>query len=121
MIQIRMQRNQNTERTARYSKTELIFPGVGDADHDPLLTDIKHTWELCSKPVHGSIFGIANFIGNAPKNTGGPSIAFFDLPTDSLQSMFFYVVTEHLTILKLFTPVMESYMGDPAPWRLEYK
>ena len=102
-------------------KTDLIFPNTGDPDHDPLLDELKHTWEFASKPVHGSIFGIANFIGNAPKTRGGKTIAFFDLPNDSLQSMFFYVVNTHLKILQLFAPVIESYMDDPDPARNEYK
>ena len=98
-------------------RTELIFPASGE----PGLTDLKQKWEICSKPVHGSIFGIANFIENAPKAGTGPTIAFFDLPHDSLQSMFLYVVTTHLAILKLFAPVIGGYMDDQTLWSKELK
>jgi hypothetical protein len=102
-------------------RTELVFPEPGQPDHDPAITSLKSTWEFCSKPVHGSIFGIANFIGNAPRNGAAKTIAFFDLPNDSLQSMFFYVVRTHLTLLELFAPVIEQYMDDTEPSRKEFK
>jgi hypothetical protein len=102
-------------------RTELIFPASGEPDHDPGLTDLKQKWEICSKPVHGSIFGIANFISNARKAGTGTTIAFFDLPHGSLQSMFLYVVTTHLTILKLFTPAIGGYMDDQTLWSKELK
>ncbi|MEP7362311.1 MAG: hypothetical protein ABI972_03580 [Acidobacteriota bacterium] len=99
--------------------TKLVFPAKGHPDFDPAVADLKHIWELCSKPVHGSIFGVASYLANFPRGQKGQMGEFFDLEDDFLQSLFFYTLCTHLTILKLLGAVIESYMDDPAPWRKE--
>src|SRR5579862_1766075 len=52
-------------------RTEDAFPNKKHPDYDPRLTNLKGRFELCSKTIHGSIFGMANHFGNVSpdKNT----------------------------------------------------
>ena len=105
-------------------QTRDVFPRKGHKDHDPLLTELKINFDLASKTIHGSVFGMANHLGNVPKveNTAlRRRINFFDMPNDSLVSCFFLILGTHMMLLQLFGRILEPYMMEFNEWKKEYE
>jgi hypothetical protein len=53
-------------------RTADVFPNKDHPDHDPLLTHLKGGFDLCSKTIHGSVFGMAgHFVTSKNRNAPG--------------------------------------------------
>jgi len=105
-------------------RTEDVFPKRGHADFNPLLTILKDRFDIASKQLHGSVFGMANHFQSVPKGTNTPTtrnINFFDMPPKSFPSTYFMILTTHLTILDLYGQVFQPHLTDFAQWKAEYK
>jgi hypothetical protein len=102
--------------------TSKIFPNVGHADHDPLLTALKDRWENCSKLIHGSVFGMAFHFGAVPEDGEEHRlrVAMFDMKPDSLIPSFFFIVGTHSIVLELFAKAFARYNTDVAEWEREF-
>jgi hypothetical protein len=56
-----------------------IFPGGKHPDHEPTLTQLKSHYDLCSKIMHGSIFGIAGHFVYPESSSVFLKFNYFDL------------------------------------------
>jgi hypothetical protein len=104
-------------------RTKDVYPNKSHPDHDPLLTEMKGRFDLCSKLIHGSILGMASHFGTVPKNkntAGTRHVNLFDMPEDSLVSSFFFILDTHRLILQLFGRILEPYTTDFKAWTKEY-
>jgi hypothetical protein len=105
-------------------RSEDVFPNEKHPDHDPILTDLKHKFDLCSKLIHGSPLGMAGHFATIPKEESGTRtwyINFFDMPPDSFVSSFFHILGTHCLILRLFARIIEPYVADLNIWKEKYK
>ncbi len=104
-------------------RTEDVFPKRGHADFNPLLTTLKDRFDLASKQLHGSVYGMANHFQLVPKGTNTPrtrNINFFDMPPESFPSTYFMILTTHLIILALYGQVFQPHLTDLAEWKAEF-
>jgi hypothetical protein len=104
-------------------RPEDVFPRKGHADFHPLLAILKVGFDMASKQIHGSIYGAANHFRLVPKGTNTPTtrnINFFDMPPDSFPSVYFVILSTHLTILALYGEVFQPHLTDFAEWKTEY-
>jgi len=104
-------------------RTKDVYPERRHADFNPLLLPLKDVFDNASKLLHGSIFASANHFGLVPKGTNTPTqrnINFFDMPPDSFPSVYFVILSTHLTILELFGQILRPHMTDFTKWKTEY-
>ena len=114
-------KNYNTYRKA--FRTEDAFPKQGHADFNPLLSTLKDTFDLASKRLHGSVYGMANHFQSVPRDRNAPytrNVNFFDMPPESFPSTYFTILNTHLTILDLYARILEPHLTDFAQWKSEY-
>ena len=104
-------------------RTEDVFPKIGHADFNPLLSSLKDTFDIASKQLHGSIYGMANHFQSVPGDRNAPNtryINFFDMPPKSLPSTYFMILTTHLTILELYGQILQPFLTDFPQWTADY-
>jgi hypothetical protein len=104
-------------------RTEDAFPKNGHVDFDPLLVILKDRFDVASKLLHGSVFGMANHFQLVPKGTNTTktrNINFFDMAPESFPSTYFMILTTHLIILALYGQVFQPHLTDFSEWRVEY-
>lgn len=89
-----------------------VFPNTNHQDGDPILSQLKTTFDLCSRPQHGSIVAVA---GHFQAGAQGPPDPF-DMPRDSTVTAFIQVIAAHVMILKLFRQATALYVGDAGAW-----
>jgi hypothetical protein len=102
-----------------------VFSKNGHSDYDPNLSALKVKADICSKLIHGSVYGMAGHFGAAKdKNSiDGPTnrVDFFDLPSDTFLSTFFFVLKSHILILKMFGQILRQSMTDFAAWEKHHE
>lgn len=114
------------EKYSAYRKafrTEDVFPKKGHADFNPLLSVLKDRFDLASKQLHGSIFGMANHFQSVPKDgnmSNTRNVNFFDMPPESFPSTYFMILTTHLTILDLYGQIFQPHLTEFSQWKEEY-
>lgn len=104
-------------------RTEDVFPKNGHADFHPLLSVLKDSFDLASKQLHGSVFGMANHFQSVPKGKNAPNtqtVNFFDMPPESFPSTYFMILTTHLTILDLYGQMFQPHLTEFSLWKKEY-
>jgi hypothetical protein len=104
-------------------RTQDVFPKKGHVDFNPLLSALKDTFDLASKQLHGSVYGMANHFHAVPKDRNAPNtrnINFFDMPPESFPSTYFMILGTHLTILDLFGQMFEPHLTDFPKWKADY-
>jgi hypothetical protein len=103
-------------------RTEDVFPNEKHVDHDPILTDLRGKFDLCSKLIHGSPMGMAGHFQTSPKEAGGGwQINFFDMPHDNFVSCFFHILGTHCLILQMFGRILGPYARDSDEWKEKYE
>jgi hypothetical protein len=105
-------------------RSDEVFPNENHPDHDPILTDLKDKFDLCSKLIHGSPLGMAGHFATIPREqntTGKWQINFFDMPQDSFVSSFFHILGTHCLVLRLFGRIVEPYAVDKDVWNEKYE
>jgi hypothetical protein len=103
-------------------RTDDVFPKTGNADFNPLLSKLKDTFDLASKQLHGSVYGMANHFQSVPRDTNSPTnrnINFFDMPPESFPSTYFMILGTHLIILDLYGQMFEPYLTDYPQWKAD--
>ncbi len=114
------------EKYSAYRKafrTGDVFPKKGHTDFNPILSILKDKFDLASKQLHGSIYGMANHFQLAPNNanpTNVRHINFFDMPPESFPSTYFMILNTHLIILELYGQVFQPHLTDYSQWKKEY-
>lgn len=104
-------------------RTAEVFPKKEHADYNPLLTILKDRFDIASKLLHASVFGMANHFQSVPKGTNTltrRNINFFDMPPESFPSTYFMILTTHLIILVLYGQVFQPHLTDFPQWNAEY-
>jgi hypothetical protein len=103
-------------------RTDDVFPKQGHVDHDPILTDLRDKFDLCSKLIHGSPMGMAGHFQTSPKEaSGGWQVNFFDMPQDNFVSCFFHILGTHCLILQMFGRTLQPYAADGDAWKEKYE
>lgn len=100
-----------------------VFPKVGHPDYDPLLAELDGTSYLCSKLIHGSIFGMMGHFGDndATKHRSYlDRVTFSDMDIDDLAGTFFFVLNTHMALLRLFGRILQPHMTDFGAWEKGY-
>lgn len=94
-----------------------VFPNDKHPDHLPELAVLKDKYDLCSRLMHGGVFGMAGHFKTTPDSF---RMIFFDLPPDhSLFSTLVMLLEAHVRILALFGRILESYTNDRmAAWQV---
>ena len=104
-------------------RTEDVFPRSGHVDFNPLLSILKDRFDMASKQLHGSVYGMANHFQSVPKDRTAPNtryINFFDMPPKSFPSTYFVILTTHLIILDLYGQILQPHLTDFPQWKAEY-
>lgn len=103
-------------------KPEDLFPNGKHPDHDPILTELKSKYDLSSKLMHGSIFGMAGHFGALDLGKQTYNLKFFDLPLDhSLISVVFLILYTHRRFLHLFGRILEPHTANRiASWQVHF-
>jgi len=104
-------------------RTEDVFPKKGHDDFNPLLTVLKGKFDLASKQLHGSVFGMANHFQTVPKDGNSPNsknVNFFDMPPESFPSTYFTILITHLTILDLYGQILQPHLTEFSKWKAGY-
>lgn len=100
-----------------------VFPNTMHPDYDVLLADLKTKFDICSKRIHGGVFGVASHFGTVPKDkaeSGKRQLNYFDMPPDALVPSFFFMVGAHSVILQLFEQALGPYADDLGGWKTEH-
>lgn len=104
-------------------RTQDVFPNKTHPDYDPLLSNVKAKFDICSKRIHGSVFGVASHFGIVPKDKAAPGkrqLNFFDMPKDTFVTCFLFMLETHRLILKLFAQTLRPHADDLGKWETEY-
>lgn len=104
----------------RSFKPKDLFPDSAHADYDPILSELKDTYDLCSKMIHGSIFGLAGHFRYPNPENASFEINFFDLPENGeLISTYFLHLNAHKRMARLFEKALKGYAaGDFVAWEV---
>lgn len=87
-----------------------VFPNEKHPDYLPELAFLKDKYDLCSRLMHGGVFGLAGHFKTTPDSF---RMIYFDLPHDhSLFSTLVMLLESHTKILALFGRVLESHTND---------
>jgi hypothetical protein len=104
-------------------RTEDGFPKKGHADFSPLLSTLKDTFDLASKQLHGSVYGMANHFQSVPRDRNAPNtrnVNFFDMPPESFPSTYVTILNTHLLVLDLYGRILEPHLTDFSQWKADY-
>jgi hypothetical protein len=103
-----------------FGKNEFLFPKAGHADHHPTLELLYKRFDICSKMIHGSIYGMAAHFANAPKGEtpNVRHINYFDLNGEDLFKSIALTVRTHTLILSMFAQLFR--LIDPQKWGQEW-
>jgi hypothetical protein len=105
-------------------RSQDVFPKKQThPDYDPLLMTLSGKFDLCSKLIHGSIFGMSGHFGTVPKDkntTLTRHVNLFDMPPDTFVSSFFFILETHRIILQLFGRIFKPHTTDFSVWQKEY-
>jgi hypothetical protein len=104
----------------RSFKAKDLFPDSAHADHDPILSELKDSYDLCSKTIHGSIFGLAGHFRHPNPENASFEVNFFDLPENGeLISTYFLHLNSHKRMVRLFEKSLKGYAtGDFVAWEV---
>ncbi|MBL8238358.1 MAG: hypothetical protein JNM66_13115 [Bryobacterales bacterium] len=107
-------------RYRRSFKAKDLFPDSAHADHDPILSELKDTYDLCSRLIHGSIFGLAGHFKHPQPENASFEVNFFDLPENGeLINTYFLHLNAHKRMARLFEKSLKGYAtGDFVAWEV---
>jgi hypothetical protein len=104
-------------------ENKKVYRKKGHPDYHPLMLQLKDKFDIASKQLHGSVFGMANHFTQARQDSSLPNtrfISFIDMPPDSFPSVYFMILQTHLTILALFVEILQPHLRDFQTWKKEY-
>ncbi len=104
-------------------RTEDVFPKQGHPDFNPLLSTLKDTFDIASKQLHGSVYGMANHFQSVPRDQkplNTRNVNFFDMPPKSFPSTYFTILNTHLIILDLYGQALEPHLTDFSQWEANH-
>lgn len=105
----------------RAFKTDDVFPKKGHADYDPVLSDLREMFDLSSKQLHGSVYGMANHFHAVQRDAPNTrNVNFFDMPSESFPSTYFMILKTHLDILDLFGQILKPHLSDYHKWKVDF-
>ena len=103
-----------------FGRMANMFPKKGHPDYHPTLELLYKRFDLCSKVVHGSIYGMASHFAHAPKDKENPGVRHinvFDLWGDDLFRVVALTVRTHSLILSMFAQLFR--LSNPQKWGQE--
>jgi hypothetical protein len=103
-----------------FGRSENVFPKASHPDYHPTLERLFKCFDLCSKMIHGSIYGMAAHFAYAPKGDtpNVRHINYFDLNGEHLFKAIALTVRAHTLILSMFAQLFR--LLDPQKWGQEW-
>jgi hypothetical protein len=104
MARVWIQAGIDEESFERFRKKFVkLFP-----DDDPLIKTLGKHYDVCSKAMHSSIYGLAHYLAQSSK-----TFPLFDVGTNAkLVATFMTVIAAHLTMIRVFERLLTPYAGD---------
>jgi hypothetical protein len=85
-----------------------LFP-----DDDPKLKMLGEQYDVCSKVMHGSLYGVAHYFAHSKGTPSVPSINVFDVGTNAkLVTTFFTCMRLYLVMLRVFEHLLVPYAAE---------